>query len=101
LWAEILKKDPNPLFKCRAIYGIAASAKRKQWFRDPDELKSAQILLEENREVGMGGHYSIASIDLPQVEGWSGLAFSLPDVISKFGVRVREVSLDSACMLLF
>ncbi|KAF5345200.1 hypothetical protein D9758_009722 [Tetrapyrgos nigripes] len=96
LWAEILKRDPNPLFKRRAIYAIAASAKCKEWFRDPDELKSANIILEENKEAGTGGHYSIASINLPQVKGWSGLPFSLPEVMSKFGGHIREVSLDSA-----
>ncbi|THU82117.1 hypothetical protein K435DRAFT_692167, partial [Dendrothele bispora CBS 962.96] len=55
IWNELLKKYPNPGFKHRSIY-IAANAKRKQWYRDPDELKSAKILLEESKtsRVGLG-----------------------------------------------
>ncbi|THU77980.1 hypothetical protein K435DRAFT_692671 [Dendrothele bispora CBS 962.96] len=92
IWNELLKKYPNPGFKRRSIYNIAANARRKQWYRDPDELKSAKILLEESKT----SKYSIADVDLPEVDGFSGLAFSLPNVMLKFGGRVREVSLDSA-----
>ncbi|THV01356.1 hypothetical protein K435DRAFT_655572, partial [Dendrothele bispora CBS 962.96] len=93
IWNELLKKYPNPGFKHRSIYNIAANARRKQWYRDPDELKSAKILLEESKT----SKYSIADVDLPEVDGFSGLAFSLPNVMLKFGCCVREVSLDSAC----
>ncbi|KAF5361380.1 hypothetical protein D9758_006193 [Tetrapyrgos nigripes] len=82
LWTEILKRHPKPLFKCRQVASIASEARRKQWCRDPDELKSAKIILDE--------------FNLPSVEGYSGIAFSLPDVLLKFGGTIREIALDSA-----
>ncbi|KAF5372249.1 hypothetical protein D9758_004985 [Tetrapyrgos nigripes] len=94
LWTEILKKHPHPLFKRRAIYRIAANAKCQQWFRDQDELKSAKILLDECQNSA--NRYTIAEITLPNVDGYNALAFSLPDVLAKFGGRVREILLDSA-----
>ncbi|THU75484.1 hypothetical protein K435DRAFT_707083 [Dendrothele bispora CBS 962.96] len=98
IWNELLKKYPEPGFKRRSIYNIAANARRKQWFRDPDEFKSAKIILEESKtsKTSKTSKYSIIEIDLPKVDGFSGLALSLPDVMLKFGGRIREISLDSA-----
>ncbi|KAJ7250277.1 hypothetical protein C8J57DRAFT_1239257 [Mycena rebaudengoi] len=47
LWSEILKTHPKPPFTRRAIYTMWAEANAMEWKRDPDELKSANILLEE------------------------------------------------------
>ncbi|KAF5366172.1 hypothetical protein D9758_005759 [Tetrapyrgos nigripes] len=93
LWSEILQSYPNPLFKRRSIASIAADVRRSQWCRDPDELKSARIILEESKAHSL---WSICEANLPTVDGYSGIAFSLPDVLQRFGGTVREVSLDSA-----
>ncbi|KAJ7879327.1 hypothetical protein B0H13DRAFT_1630815 [Mycena leptocephala] len=47
LWDEILKLHPQPAFTCRVIYAMWAETNSMEWKRDPDELKSANILLEE------------------------------------------------------
>ncbi|KAF5360289.1 hypothetical protein D9758_009143 [Tetrapyrgos nigripes] len=89
LWADILKKYPNPQFKHQA--------KRGQWYRDKDQLKSAKIILDECKTAGSATKYTVTEIKLPAfANGYTALAFSLPDIMMKFGVRVREVSLDSA-----
>ncbi|KAJ7681380.1 hypothetical protein B0H17DRAFT_1205904 [Mycena rosella] len=47
LWDEVLKMHPNPSFTRKAIYAIWADINSSEWKRDPDELKSANILLDE------------------------------------------------------
>jgi hypothetical protein len=70
-----------------------------KWKRDEDEVKSAKILLEEARESGKHGLYTVEPISLEEEDGFKALAFTLPDLLRKFGGRVRELSLDSACKL--
>lgn len=36
-------------------------------------------------------------ISLPDIEGYKAIAFSLPDIIRRWGSHIREISLDSAC----
>ncbi|THU89116.1 hypothetical protein K435DRAFT_678583 [Dendrothele bispora CBS 962.96] len=95
LWSEVHKKHPNPNFSRRSVYNIAHQVKKKQWKRDDDELKSAKILLKEHQEK-KGNGYSVADVILPNIEGYSGVAFSLPDILAKWGGQVREVAMDSA-----
>ncbi|KAF8967522.1 hypothetical protein BDZ97DRAFT_1656387 [Flammula alnicola] len=99
LWDEILKKNPSPSFSRKAIYQIWHENESKKWKRDPDEVKSAKILLEEasekqnmNRNI-----YSVESIPLPDNPSFTAIAFCLPEVLRKWGGKVRELSLDSAC----
>ncbi|KAJ7015883.1 hypothetical protein C8F04DRAFT_1204854 [Mycena alexandri] len=47
LWDEILKVHPNPPFSRKVIHSMWADINAKEWKRDPDELKSAKIILEE------------------------------------------------------
>ncbi|KAF5343906.1 hypothetical protein D9758_012133 [Tetrapyrgos nigripes] len=99
LWTEILRLHPKPSFKRHQIASIAQDARRKQWCRDPDQLKSAKIILDECK-IGSNSSskslWSILPINLPSVNGYSGIAFSLPDVLQRFGGPIREISLDSA-----
>ncbi|KAF5343057.1 hypothetical protein D9758_011133 [Tetrapyrgos nigripes] len=103
LWSEILGKFPNPAVHRRDVYAIANAKKSQRWKRDPDEVKSAKILLEESSKKSndSGNHYTIEAIDLSLVEGYIGLAFTLPDVLLKWGGQIREILLDSACKILF
>jgi hypothetical protein len=74
-----------------------------EWKRDPDELKSAKILLEEfgrseiDPTTGKKPLYSVESIPLVEEAGFTAIAFCLPQILREVGGRVRELSLDSAC----
>ncbi|KAJ7278651.1 hypothetical protein C8J57DRAFT_1059197, partial [Mycena rebaudengoi] len=102
LWSEILKTHPEPPFTRRAIYTMWAEANAMEWKRDPDELKSANILLEEftspQPQTGKDeSMYSIEPIRLTPQPGFNAIAFALPKILREVGGRVRELSLDSAC----
>jgi hypothetical protein len=70
--------------------------------RDPDELKSATILLEEftsSPNPPSGGKeplYNIEPIPLIPQPGFTAIAFALPKILREVGGRVRELSFDSA-----
>lgn len=74
-----------------------------EWKRDPDELKSARILLEEfgrsepDPNMGKKPLYSVEAIPLQEDPGFTAIAFCLPQILREVGGRVRELSLDSAC----
>ncbi|KAJ7500458.1 hypothetical protein B0H11DRAFT_1714586 [Mycena galericulata] len=101
LWDEILKAHPKPSFTRRAIYAMWAETNAAEWKRDPDEIKSANILLEEFTapKPGSGGKeplYSVEPIPLTPQPGFTAIAFALPKLLREVGGRVRELSLDSA-----
>ena len=99
IWTEVLALHPTPSFSRKAVYARWAQQDRLKWKRDDDEVKSAQILLEEARAGHAGnGMYSVAPVKLPEEDGFQGIAFALPEVIRKWGGRIRELALDSACM---
>lgn len=97
LWTEILKDHPTPTFTKKAVYQIWSSIDSKKWKRDKDEFTSAKILLEEAKVPGNHGLYTVQPIPLHTEPGMVAIAFALPDILRKWGGRVREVSLDSAC----
>ncbi|KAJ7474159.1 hypothetical protein FB451DRAFT_1035258 [Mycena latifolia] len=103
LWDEILKKIPNPPFTRKVIHSMWSEINSKEWKRDPDEVKSAKIILEEfgNSEpdptTGKKPLYSVESIPLQDEPGFTAIAFCLPQILREVGGRVCELSLDSAC----
>ncbi|KAF9024172.1 hypothetical protein BDZ89DRAFT_1188004 [Hymenopellis radicata] len=97
LWGEILKTHPSPDFTQKSIYNLWAQQSEHQWKRDADEVKSARILLEEFQNKPVNSAYSIESIPMPEAQdGFTALAFSLPNTLRKWGGTIREVALDSA-----
>lgn len=65
-----------------------------------DEVKSAKILLKEASNLdGQNSIYSVNTIPLPEEEGFTVIAFSLPKILCKWGGKICELSLDSACEL--
>ncbi|TRM55826.1 hypothetical protein BD626DRAFT_415300, partial [Schizophyllum amplum] len=99
LWTQILKKFPNPNYERQSIYRLWADEDRKLWRRHVDEKISAQQLLDEASRVQYNeesGEYGVQSIALPSIEGIDALAFSLPDVLRRWGSQIREIALDSA-----
>jgi hypothetical protein len=97
LWSEILKAHPKPTFTKKAVYQMWAKIDSLKWKRDADEVKSAKVLLEEARESGRHGGYTVQPIPLQGEDGVVAIAFALPEILRKWGGRVRELSLDSAC----
>ncbi|KAF8234148.1 hypothetical protein L208DRAFT_1144227, partial [Tricholoma matsutake] len=47
LWDEVLKSDPTPAYSRKAVYHLWSDQNCETWKQDPDELKSAKILLDE------------------------------------------------------
>ncbi|KAJ7469241.1 hypothetical protein FB451DRAFT_945129, partial [Mycena latifolia] len=87
LWDEILKIHPNPSFTRKVIYAIWAEINSSEWKRDPDELKSANILLEEfsrsdpDPTTGKQPLYSVEAIPLTEEPGFTAIAFALPQLL--------------------
>ncbi|KAJ7212431.1 hypothetical protein C8J57DRAFT_1539110 [Mycena rebaudengoi] len=73
LWSEILKTHPQPTFTRRAIYAMWAETNAMEWKRDPDELKSANILLQE--------------FTSPDPKIHCHLSFALPKILREVGGR--------------
>ena len=72
----------------------------QKWKQDPDEVKSAKILINEAAQShgGISSLYSVESIPLHEEAGFTALAFALPEILQQWGGRIREIALDSACM---
>ncbi|KAJ7717771.1 hypothetical protein B0H16DRAFT_1278797, partial [Mycena metata] len=86
LWDEILKTHPEPTFTRRAVYAMWAENNARTWKRDPDELKSANILLQEfsSTESDANGKkplYSVEQIPLTPQSGFTAIAFALPKIL--------------------
>jgi hypothetical protein len=92
---DINPEDPS--ISRKSVYQMWLDVASTKWKRDEDEVKSAKILLEEARQSGKQGMYTVEPIPLEEEDGFKAIAFTLPDVLRKFGGRVRELSLDSAC----
>lgn len=71
----------------------------KEWKRDPDQVKSAKILLDEafTNSSTDKNTYSVEPIPVHDEPGFIAIAFCLPEVLRKWGGKIRELSLDSAC----
>nr|VWP01304.1 Nonribosomal peptide synthetase 6 (NPRS 6) (EC (Extracellular siderophore synthetase) [Ganoderma boninense] len=93
LWTEILKKHPKPAFSRATVYARWAQNDRKFWKRDDDEVQSATALLREALELPDGPQ--IEPIELPNEDGFTGLAFALPQLLGQWGGRIHELALDS------
>jgi len=98
LWDEVLKSDPTPSYSRKAVYQLWSDQTCKNWKRDPDEVKSAKILLDEasKPQLGQKGLYVVQPIPLHDEPGFTAIAFALPEVLWQWGGRIREVALDSA-----
>ena len=86
-----------PSFSRKSVYQMWLDIASTKWKQDEDEVKSAKVLLEEAWESGKHGLYTVEPIPLEEEAGFKAIAFTLPDLLRKFGGRVQELSLDSAC----
>lgn len=93
-----MKSDATPSYSRKAIYHLWSEQNCKAWRRDPNEVKSAKILLDEasNPKLGKKGLYVVQQIPLHEEPGFTAIAFALPEVFRQWGGRIWEVALDSA-----
>lgn len=95
VWTEVLKRFPRPEFSRAAVYARWAAQDRKNWKRDDDEVKSASLLIAEAESLS--SLYTVAPIELPTEDGFTAVAFALPELLRQWGGRIREIALDSTC----
>ncbi|KAF5330152.1 hypothetical protein D9611_010589 [Ephemerocybe angulata] len=100
LWSKIRERYPVPQFSRKDIRQLWRAEASTDWKRDEDELKSAQILLEEFSERTESdknrGLYTVEPVKVHEEEGYSALAFTLPDLLRKWGGKIKEIQIDSA-----
>jgi hypothetical protein len=75
-----------------------------KWKLKSDELASARKIIENASKEQIGTHqkepfYRAEAIPLPDLEGFTAIAFALPEPLKKFGGRIRELVADSACKI--
>ena len=93
---------PQPKFSWKTIYNLWSEHISKKWKRDADEVKSAKILINEassqqSHENGSSSLYTVTPVPLHDEPGFVAIAFVLQEVLRRWGGRIREISLDSAC----
>lgn len=91
-----MKIDPKPAYNRKAIYQLWSDHASQQWKRDADEVVSAKILIDEAAK-DPSSLYTVESIPLHEEEGFTAIAFALPEMILQWGGRIREIALDSTC----
>lgn len=96
IWNDILRDNPNPRFSRRSVHSLWSKLNEVDWKRAEDPLTSASLLIKE-AEDGKLGNEKVQMINLPTEEGFTALAWSLPNIIARWGGRIREVVLESAC----
>ncbi|KAJ3496485.1 hypothetical protein NLJ89_g10479 [Agrocybe chaxingu] len=103
IWSKVLEIYKTPSFSRKSISYIWHEKTSHKWKQDPDELKSAKILIEEATSTIPKGNplYSVQSVPLHEEEGFTAIAFSLLEILQKWGGKIREVELDSACIYSF
>lgn len=96
MWSAILEKNPTPPFSRKACANIWQKLNGAEYRRDDDELKSARALLREFT-TSLDERYRVEEVDLPPLDGFTGIAFVLTHFLKKFRDIVRELALDSTC----
>ncbi|KAG8912440.1 hypothetical protein FRC01_005099 [Tulasnella sp. 417] len=96
IWKEILRKYPNPNFTRDSVYQFWHDRAKAKWTSAADEVTSARNLLKRGAEPGGLGEHRVEEILIEEPEGLSVIAFSLPDMISRWRDRIREAAIDSA-----
>ena len=92
--------NPKPQYYWKAIYQLWSDHASKQWKHNPDEVKSAEILIEEVSR-NRNSLYTVGPIPLYHEEGFTAIAFTLPEIMHQWGGRIWEAVLDSTCRWLF
>ncbi|EJD51373.1 hypothetical protein AURDEDRAFT_159775 [Auricularia subglabra TFB-10046 SS5] len=83
LWMQILEKYPCPNFTRKSIHNHWAGKDQLKWKRHTDQLKSAEILLEEGKKKGGLGMYTIHLLDIEPEAAFKALAWALPEMLGQ------------------
>ncbi|KAJ7220489.1 hypothetical protein GGX14DRAFT_559280 [Mycena pura] len=92
LWKEILKSHPQPHFSQKSVYNLWFKQLQASWRRCEDEFQSAKMLL---REFATDPAHKLASIPMPETDGFRALGFVFPSLLRKWNGIIREIALDS------
>ncbi|KAF6747416.1 hypothetical protein DFP72DRAFT_821775 [Ephemerocybe angulata] len=97
IWDQILKDTPHPVFSRSAVANIWREVNSKKWKRDEDEVKSAMLLLQELSKGGDGldARYTVEVVQLPEIDGFTAVAFVVPHLLRIWKDNMREIMLDS------
>ena len=89
---------PKPDFSRKSVHHFWASLACAEYQLDPDQLTSARMLLEKAKIARQLGNYLAEPLtSFPEVPGFTVIAWALPEMLSQWGSRICEVSLDSTC----
>ena len=69
-----------------------ASVASKEWYHDPEPIKSACIYLENH-----GAKERIKLLNLPVIEGAQTLAFIIDDFVEDWAQNTETLLVDSTC----
>ncbi|CAA7270392.1 unnamed protein product [Cyclocybe aegerita] len=94
LWNIILKDFPRPNFTQKQVYHAWRKGDNAKYRFNNNHLKSAELLLEDAKK--MKGLYRIEPISLPKCDSFQVIAFSLPELLTQWGGKIKETVLDSA-----
>jgi hypothetical protein len=95
-------KEGTPRFSRKAVYQLWSDQNKKNWRRHDNELESAEILIREAANLpNKNGLYAVEPIPLHKEDGFVAIGFALPELLRKWGGRIREICLDSACRCLY
>ncbi|KAH6871452.1 hypothetical protein BKA70DRAFT_1130968, partial [Coprinopsis sp. MPI-PUGE-AT-0042] len=93
VWKKVLMLYPSPRFKRKSVIALWREQTSEVWKRDPDPVKSAQILMDEaskrtadDRATGL---YAIDPVALHEEEGYTAFSFVLPDILRRWAVQQR------------
>lgn len=73
------------------MYALWIQVNSKEWKLDPDQVKSARMVLE--REEGR----AVEIIDIHEEDGISALGFALKEPLELWGKQTAEIAIDGTC----
>ncbi|KAJ7500342.1 hypothetical protein B0H11DRAFT_1714850 [Mycena galericulata] len=89
IWDRILRENPSTEITQKQVYTRWAHLNESRWKLDPDQIKSATMLLER---------YDGEKIEIIPIEKENGIvaiAFSFITILRDFGEEIAELAMDS------
>ncbi|KAJ7509255.1 hypothetical protein B0H11DRAFT_2216952 [Mycena galericulata] len=89
VWDRILRENPDTELTQKQVYAHWARLNESVWKLDPDQVKSATMLLER-----LDGE-KIEIIPVQKEPGIEAISFSFINILRDFGDQIEEVAMDS------
>ncbi|KAJ7448909.1 hypothetical protein FB451DRAFT_1053504, partial [Mycena latifolia] len=91
IWTRVLRENPNTEVTQKQIYALWSDLNQGAWRLDDDQVKSAQMVLDQMH----GKEVEVIPINAEQ--GLHAMAFGLKEVLDGWGERTEELAMDSTC----